>query len=109
LTYVFVKSEEKFEKGPSQQENENAETFSIKKAWVNLHLRGATIKKENIIKEQESSEHFNYFYPSCPEGINDVRGYQKLTFKNIYPAIDWVLYSSNKAGIKYDFVLHPGA
>ncbi len=34
--------------------------------------------------------------------------YRKITYRNIYPGIDWVLYS-NGADLKYDFVVHPGA
>src|SRR5258705_5823805 len=110
LTYVFVKSEEKFErKSGLESKGEKEEIFEIEKAWINLHLEGATIKKENVVKETDSREHFNYFYPHCADGIYGVKGYQRLTIKNIYPGIDWVLYVNSKTGMKYDFVVHPGA
>jgi gliding motility-associated-like protein len=35
--------------------------------------------------------------------------YKKLTIKNVYPNIDWVFYNSSKGGMKYDFIVHPGA
>src|SRR6185436_13224026 len=54
-------------------------------------------------------EQFNYFYPNCPEGIYNVRGFQKITIKEIYPGIDWVLYGSDKTEMKYDFIVHSGA
>jgi len=51
----------------------------------------------------------NYYnIPTSPEGIVGVRAYEKITLKNVYPGIDWVIYSNEK-GIKYDFVVHPGA
>lgn len=36
-----------------------------------------------------------------------VHTYQKLTYTNIYPGIDWVLYVQN-GNLKYDFIVHSG-
>ncbi|MEZ5016951.1 MAG: T9SS type A sorting domain-containing protein [Flavipsychrobacter sp.] len=33
--------------------------------------------------------------------------YQKITYRNVYPNIDWVLYT-NGTTLKYDFVVHQG-
>jgi hypothetical protein len=43
----------------------------------------------------------------------DVRSYQKVTYYEVYPNIDWVVYINKNAGInepkvKYDFIVHPG-
>ena len=38
----------------------------------------------------------------------DVRTYTKVTYHEVYPGIDWVVYTTEK-GMKYDFVVHPGA
>jgi len=83
----------------------------VKIAWERLDvlLKGATIKKENIIKENPSQGIFNFFYPHCPNGIYGVREYDKITIKDVYPGIDWVFYNSNEKGFKYDFIVHPGA
>ncbi|MBI2268857.1 MAG: SBBP repeat-containing protein, partial [Bacteroidetes bacterium] len=124
LTYVFVKAEEeqsssikpflsKAEGLCVTQERMNGgheeENIKIEMAWVNMHLKDGSIKKENIIKEGESAEHFNYFYPHCPDGIYDVKQYEKITIQDVYPGIDWVFYNSSKTGMKYDFIVHPGA
>src|SRR5690606_26676331 len=35
--------------------------------------------------------------------------YQKITYKNIYSGIDWVIYTTEEGGMKYDFIVQPGA
>ncbi len=61
-----------------------------------------------IIAEGKSSDYKHYYNYNT---LN-VRSYQKITYKNIYPNIDWVIYqipvSNNKSQIKYDFIVHPG-
>ncbi len=80
---------------------------------LDMDLVGATILKENIIKEEESKQgHYNYFYAHCPEGIYNVKAYGKITIKNIYKGIDWVIYTNKnnkEQPIKYDFIVHPEA
>ncbi|MBI2271002.1 MAG: SBBP repeat-containing protein [Bacteroidetes bacterium] len=108
LTYLFMKiehEEHEKEKGDEQKkENTKAE-------WnrIDMALKGASIKKENIIKEGASTAFSQYFYAHCPDGISDVHTYDKITIKEIYPGIDWVLYNSDTKGFKYDFIVHPGA
>jgi gliding motility-associated-like protein len=115
LTYSFVNSEEKFERDQMDSEisdesvESKKEIFEIKKAWINLTLPGSSIKRENIIKENPGPEYFNYFYPHCQEGVYNVKGYQKIVIKEVYPGIDWILYINDEKGMKYDFVLKPGA
>ncbi|MFN7913171.1 MAG: SBBP repeat-containing protein, partial [Bacteroidota bacterium] len=118
LTYVFVKAEEEEHEREREKEKEREkgmptgpeeENMKMEMAWVNVNLEGANIQRSNIVKEGQSTEHFNYFYGHCPEGIYDVYQYDKITIKEVYPGIDWVLYNSQKGGMKYDFVVHPGA
>jgi len=52
--------------------------------------------------------YLNYFLPWCPNGVTDVRGFQRLLYPEIYDHIDWMVYG-NGAGIKYYFILKPGA
>ena len=110
LTYVFIKSEEEQEKkSKSGVETRQREKIKTEMAWINLHLAGASIKREHIIREGESREHFNFFYAHCPDGIYGVKQYERITITDVYPGIDWVLYNSTNRGFKYDFVVHPGA
>ncbi|MFH0865911.1 MAG: SBBP repeat-containing protein, partial [Bacteroidota bacterium] len=87
------------------------EDENIKIEWnrVDMELKGASIKKENITTEGKSNDFSQYFLSHCPEGITDVRTYRKITIADIYPGIDWVFYNSSEKGFKYDFIVHPGA
>jgi gliding motility-associated-like protein len=76
---------------------------------IDLEFKGAQIKKENVIKEGAADTDFNFFYGHCNNGIYGVKEYQKITIKNIYPNIDWVIYRKKEGEIKYDFVVHAGA
>ncbi|MFO0434223.1 MAG: SBBP repeat-containing protein, partial [Sphingobacteriaceae bacterium] len=116
LTYVFTKTETQIEGENASEKQEltnqqqvNGNRYKTEMAWVNVILKNATINRDNIIKEGRSEEHFNYFYGHCPDGLNNVFEYDKITIKNIYPNIDWVIYNSTKNGFKYDFIVHPGA
>jgi len=107
LTYVFVKMDEKIEEG--NEENQLAERINTKVAWINLSLQGAHIRRDQIIEEGAGVEKYNYFFPQCKGGIYGVNGYERITVKNIYPGVDWVLYGTEKSGMKYDFIVHEGS
>jgi gliding motility-associated-like protein len=117
LTYVFLKIEENEKEREREREDKKEgirremeeEEIEIKWERIDVELKGASIKKENIEKEGASTWHYNYFYPHCPDGINGVKEYQKIRIKEVYPGIDWVLYNSSEKGYKYDFEVKPGA
>ena len=46
-----------------------------------------------------------YFYNK--EGQFSTEGFQTVTFKNVYPQVDWKIYQTEK-GLKYDWIVHPG-
>lgn len=108
LTYFFVKPKPRKQIHlSSNQIDEDSLEYEYHR--FDIDLQNATIKKENIIKVGVSSVDYNYFYPHCKQGIMSVKEYDKLTIKDVYPGIDWVLYSSNEKGLKYDFIIHAGA
>ena len=124
LSYVFIKFEEDKAIGNRQKaiggkedkafgEREEEENQIPLYYRLDMDLVGAHIDKNNIIKEEESTQgYYNYIYPHCPKGIYNVKGYGKITIKNIYKGIDWVIYTNpnNKEHpLKYDFVVHPEA
>lgn len=116
LTYIFLKSEEGKEKKERSLNTGSAVVGvaadeNTKTEWerIDMTLGGACIKKENIFKEGKSENFFQYFLANCSKGISEVYSYKKITIKEIYPGIDWVLYNSDNKGFKYDFLVHPGA
>lgn len=115
LTYIFIKNTEDFKKDEMEREIkaipivEKSENVTIEWNRIDMTLKDASIKKENIIKDGVSGWTKNYYISNCPDGILDVHEYAKITIKNIYPNIDWVLYNSDNEGFKYDFVVHAGA
>lgn len=81
----------------------------VKSEIVEMVLVGSTILKQNIVREQASNNLYHYFLPVCPDGIYDIQEFSKITIKEVYPGIDWVIYGNNEVGLKYDFIVHPGA
>ena len=119
VSYCFVNVKEKHEGLLKKitklitQENERTgleenEQLENQIARVDMILKGATIRKENIIAESKSECLNNYYYAHCPQGITNVNSFEKLTIKNVYPNIDWIIYNNNQKGFKYDFIIHPG-
>ena len=114
LSYVFLKSEsdnnshhEKRDVPVSARDKKEAQ--QVEWARLDMDLKDALIRKENVIREDGSEAELNFYYAHCPDGIRDVHEYRKITIKNIYPEIDWVLHLSGDKGFKYDFIVHPGA
>ena len=72
-----------------------------------LSLKGANLTPA-IRREFQNEYYENFYLANCPDGVTGVPTYGKVVMENVYPGIDWVLYS-NGSGLKYDFVVKPGA
>ncbi|MBI2272096.1 MAG: hypothetical protein HYU69_17285, partial [Bacteroidetes bacterium] len=90
LTYVFIKHKEEHERDEREKdylnaipELKNSENIEIEWSRVDMILKGASIKKENIMKEGMSGWVKNYYLSNCTDGIRDVHAYEKITIKNI--------------------------
>lgn len=70
--------------------------------WLNCN-RQTTIITGNAI-----GGYTNYYLAVCPNGVNGVKTYQSITYKNIYKGIDLVWYDKNNA-LKYDYMVAAGA
>ena len=69
---------------------------------IDLELVGAN-QNAIVINESESNEKINF----VGNKNLSLSSFSKITYQNIYPKIDWVIYIKD-AKVKYDFVVHPG-
>jgi hypothetical protein len=80
------------------QEQIRTETFRM-----DMTLLGANANPK-ITTEGRSEDYINFYNFN----VLDVRSFSTITYHDIYPGIDWVIYTKN-GQVKYDFVLKPGA
>jgi hypothetical protein len=73
---------------------------------LDVVLVGAN-KDAQLLKEEQQVYYENYYLPSVGENGATAHSYNRVVYKNVYPYIDWVLYSKNNQ-LKYDFVVRPG-
>lgn len=91
----------KLPEGKTMQEIEKTEFYRL-----DLGLKGANprpvVQTEGMGQDVE-----NFFLAHAPDGIENVRNFSKIIYKEVYPNIDWVVYTKN-GGLEYDFVVRPG-
>ncbi len=76
-----------------------AETYRM-----DMLLEGANLNSKPVAEEARP-----YFENTFAKGGQIKAGsYERITYKNVYPGIDWVLYVKG-AELEYDFVVHAGA
>ncbi len=76
---------------------------------MDVELIGANVNAPYTTTEQ-GAYHENYYTERFPGGLS-VNSFKKIVYTNVYPNIDWVLYTADKDGakmLKYDFVVKPG-
>lgn len=83
-----------------------------KQIEVQTHLFSLTLKNANpqpVVRREKKNAFTENFYTAnaLHDGIIKVATYEKMVYENVYPNIDWVIYSDEKK-LKYDFVIHPG-
>ena len=122
LVYHFL---EKKKKNNSEEEREreakktdkdyleketSEKAMSYKTDWVSMEWEGANPDPE-ILAENQASEYFSYSFLDKGEqkNVNYIHGFKKLIYKNLYPSIDVEYIFHPTEGIKYSFLLHPGA
>lgn len=81
------------------------EKVQYKMYRMDVELLGANVNAE-IVKEEKQTYYENYY------GIGGVDAavaltYKKVTYVNVYPNIDWVLYTNN-GNLKHEFVVRAG-
>ena len=80
--------------------------------FVNISFVGAN-NNVKIIAEEKTNHYYSYAVKALKtndvNNINNVTGYKKITYKNIYNNIDIEYTLHPDGGIKYNVILHPGA
>ncbi|MBI2272128.1 MAG: SBBP repeat-containing protein [Bacteroidetes bacterium] len=109
LTYSFLKIEESEE---DKFDNNDIHKDGLRTEWrrVDMFFKNASILKENIITEGNiTNGKTDHYKGHCPDGIFGIKTFTKITIKQVYPGIDWTLYTSKDGGLKHDLIIHPGA
>ncbi len=126
LTYSFLKTWKKEEESTKEKEKESKKKITsleeYKKREADEHrLEYSTdqvaFEWENsnpdvqIIATDKFESYFSYTYKNNGKETNEnfIPGYQKITYKNLYPNIDVEYVFHPTTGIKYSIILHPGA
>lgn len=74
---------------------------------MDMNLVGANFNA-TVRGLEKQPQYNNYYYTHCPDGITHVPVYAKVQYEEIYPDIDFVLYTKENVGLEYDFVVKPG-
>lgn len=77
-------------------------TCRVDITWLNANT------KAFISKGEAQHGASNYYLESCPNGALNVKSYESVTYKNIYPGIDLKWYQKN-GHLKYDYIVGVGA
>jgi len=89
-----------------KKQRENLEWYKkqkIESYRMDVVLLGANTSVAPVAEEKQ--DYYENYYVTTYKG--QVYAYNKLTYKNIYPNIDWVIYTQGNE-LKYDFVVHAG-
>lgn len=91
--------------GPRLNTKPETELLTVLGHRVDIDFIGANT---NIIVENENpiEGYNNYYLPN--RKIENVLGYRKVTYKNIYNQVDVVFESGKSSGMKYNFIVAPG-
>ncbi len=60
-----------------------------------------------VVAEDKQSYYEQYYLPQTGGNAARAHAYRKITYKGVYPDIDWVVYIKGDK-MEYDFVVHPG-
>ena len=120
VTYLFVRdSDEVLEDAADQAGARHAMSDAMPSKFdrplykkeallIKAHFVGANPNPQ-IIRGDRLPHNCNYFYGNDQaKWRTDVPNYSAITYKNIWPGID-LHYHGNGRGMKYDFIVNPGA
>jgi gliding motility-associated-like protein len=97
---------------PEEKEEEEKPHFIVESQFIDFTWVGANPQVEVTAFEQADAYH-SYAIREADgkniRGIDHVKGYKKLVYKNLYPNIDVEYTFLPESGYKYSLILHPGA
>lgn len=73
---------------------------------MDVELVGAD-KNAKVTTEEKQDYYENYYTPGTGENGAKALAYKKITYKEVYPHIDWVLYTRG-GHLKHEFVVRKG-
>lgn len=110
LTYRFDKIIRNPNRKKGEIDDSNPKRTNISEL-IHVNWIGANQNPE-IVAEDLSSDYFSYAIKNLTtkevRNENQINGYKKITYKNLYDKVD-VVYVIQPEGIKYSIILHPGA
>jgi len=116
VAYLFIWDTDKLEE--DQYQNIHGLTDILDKSCQPRYKKEALLIKAQfvganpnpeVIPEGRLPHNRNYFYGNDPsKWCTDVANYSSLTYKDIWSGID-LKYHGNGKGLKYDFIVSPGA
>ena len=84
----------------------DVETATVNTYRMDVTLVGANRHAE-VIAEEAQSYYENYYLAGCPANGLQAHAFGKLTYKNVYKGIDWVVrIKGNK--LEHEFIVGPG-
>jgi gliding motility-associated-like protein len=131
INYTFLKTYKKEEEEQEREEKEEREKHKNKQwtieEWMekekeerklNFKVDEVAMLWENsnpaveIVAGESKSDYHSYTYKNengVKVNTNYIKGYKKITYKNLYPNIDVEYTFHPEGGIKYAIILRPGA
>lgn len=106
LIYKFTKARKFSEKEVEElMEGKKAKPFKSKAWFVHVNWENA---RPDLQLDNSEKQSWHYSYGSASLNTS---GYKKLVYKNVYDHIDieYTIPENKEDGIKYTFILHPGA
>lgn len=75
---------------------------------VDMDFEGCN-KSIYTVNENSAEGYINYYLAHCPNGVLNVKQFNKVTFRNVYDNIDVAFYGNGEQTFKYDIIINPGA
>ncbi len=109
ITFSFFNTEE-MEKSPAHH-NHNKPHDPVNHIHFHAYkLSFLDAQTSHPEPTEMTNDYENFFIGNDPSRwASKARRYKRLTWKNIYPGIDYTLYVNKDNRLQYDFIVYPGA